>query len=402
MVQMIEDENPNRIVELFNDKTILITGGTGFLGKVLVEKLLRICPNLKKIYLIMREKKGKNIEERLQEIFSGPLFDMLKQRHGKCIFEKVEPIQGDISVPNLGISDADRRKLTTQTEIIYHSAATVQFDDPFKRTVLLNVRGTREMLALARDCKKLMVFGHLSTAYCQETQEVLYEKTYPPPADPHRIIEICEWMDEKTLDIIADHIRGPSANNYTFTKALGEGLVTEQMDNLPVIIQRPSAVIPIWKDPLPGWTDNINGPTGLMIGAGKGVIRTMYGQKDYFADYVSVDLVANCLMCTTYDYVTHKSRRVYNMTASDEIRVTFEEIIQMGRNIIDTRVAFDWVLWYPGGSIHSSRIMHLINFFLFQLLPAFFVDMILFMFGYKPFLQLVESSKENLERLQNI
>jgi fatty acyl-CoA reductase len=65
-------------------------------------------------------------------------------------------------------------------------------------------------------------------------------------------------------------------------------------------------VIPIWKDPLPGWTDNINGPTGLMIGAGKGVIRTMYGQKDYFADYVSVDLVANCLMCTTYDYVTHK------------------------------------------------------------------------------------------------
>jgi hypothetical protein len=36
-------------------------------------------------------------------------------------------------------------------------------------------------------------------------------------------------------------IRGPSANNYTFTKALGEGLVTEQMDNLPVIIQRPSA-----------------------------------------------------------------------------------------------------------------------------------------------------------------
>lgn len=36
-------------------------------------------------------------------------------------------------------------------------------------------------------------------------------------------------------------MRGASANNYTFTKALGEGLVTEYMDTLPVIIQRPSA-----------------------------------------------------------------------------------------------------------------------------------------------------------------
>lgn len=39
---------------------------------------------------------------------------------------------------------------------------------------------------------------------------------------------------------------------------------------------RPSIVIPIYQDPIPGWTDNINGPTGLLIGAGKGVIRTMY------------------------------------------------------------------------------------------------------------------------------
>lgn len=48
------------------------------------------------------------------------------------------------------------------------------------------------------------------------------------------------------------------------------------MDTLPVVVLRPSIVIPIYQDPIPGWTDNINGPTGLLIGAGKGVIRTMY------------------------------------------------------------------------------------------------------------------------------
>lgn len=26
------------------------------------------------------------------------------------------------------------------------------------------------------------------------------------------------------------------------------------------------SVIPIWQEPIPGWTDNINGPTGLLIG----------------------------------------------------------------------------------------------------------------------------------------
>ncbi|KAG8232900.1 hypothetical protein J437_LFUL012814 [Ladona fulva] len=36
-----------------------------------------------------------------------------------------------------------------------------------------------------------------------------------------------------------------------------------------------TAVIPVWKEPLPGWTDNLNGPMGLLIGAGKGVIRTI-------------------------------------------------------------------------------------------------------------------------------
>lgn len=33
-----------------------------------------------------------------------------------------------------------------------------------------------------------------------------------------------------------------------------------------------------YKEPMPGWVDNLNGPTGLLVGAGKGI--TMHDQVD--------------------------------------------------------------------------------------------------------------------------
>lgn len=54
------------IKEFYNDKTILITGGTGFLGKSLIEKLLRSCDGVKQIIFLLRSKKGKSIEERIE------------------------------------------------------------------------------------------------------------------------------------------------------------------------------------------------------------------------------------------------------------------------------------------------------------------------------------------------
>jgi fatty acyl-CoA reductase len=60
--------NTSQIVEFFRDKSVLITGATGFLGKTLLEKLLRSCYDLKKIYLLVRSKKGKDPNERLEEI----------------------------------------------------------------------------------------------------------------------------------------------------------------------------------------------------------------------------------------------------------------------------------------------------------------------------------------------
>lgn len=58
----------SEIYQFYTNKSIFITGATGFLGKALVEKLLRSCYGLDKIYLLVRGKKGKSPMERLDEI----------------------------------------------------------------------------------------------------------------------------------------------------------------------------------------------------------------------------------------------------------------------------------------------------------------------------------------------
>jgi FlaA1/EpsC-like NDP-sugar epimerase len=63
----------SEIQEFYRGANVLITGGTGFMGKVLLEKLLRSCPHLSNIYLLVRSKKGKNVDSRIEEIFDDPV-----------------------------------------------------------------------------------------------------------------------------------------------------------------------------------------------------------------------------------------------------------------------------------------------------------------------------------------
>lgn len=59
------------IAEFYRGRTVFITGATGFMGKVLVEKLLRSCPGVEHLYLLMRPSKGKDVSARLQEFIDN-------------------------------------------------------------------------------------------------------------------------------------------------------------------------------------------------------------------------------------------------------------------------------------------------------------------------------------------
>ena len=44
------------VIDFYRNKNILITGTTGFLGKVLLEKFLYSIPDCGKIYILIRNK----------------------------------------------------------------------------------------------------------------------------------------------------------------------------------------------------------------------------------------------------------------------------------------------------------------------------------------------------------
>nr|CAD7600247.1 unnamed protein product [Timema genevievae] len=315
------------------------------------------------------------------------LFDRLKSEQDVGVLSrKVVGVAGDVLIsPDLGLSSADKELLCRDVSIVYHAAATIRFDEPLKRAVLLNTRGTRQMLELAKAMNKLELFLHISTAYCHLQEKVLYEKMYNPPADPHSIIKCMESVDDDVAEAMTKKVLGDLPNTYAFTKALSEGLVNEQMDKMPVLILRPSIVVPVWKEPLPGWTDNINGPTGLLIGAGKGVIRTMYCNQDGYADYLPVDIAVNGFLLATWNFIANKDheKRVYHLTSSSEIRISWAEIIERGRRITE-KIPLNNIAWYPGGSMKKSKLLHNICVFFFHLLPAYFIDSLIFLAGHKP------------------
>ncbi|XP_039308147.1 fatty acyl-CoA reductase 1-like [Solenopsis invicta] len=83
MLDMSDVPNINdcqsEIPQFFARSNILITGGSGFLGILLIEKLLRCCPDIGKMYLFMRTKKDKSPERRLKDQFDDIVYERLKK-----------------------------------------------------------------------------------------------------------------------------------------------------------------------------------------------------------------------------------------------------------------------------------------------------------------------------------
>lgn len=123
---------------------------------MLIEKLLRSCPDLNKIYILIRPKKGVSIQDRLSQLFNIPLFDLIRQQNPTA-FDKVVPIFGDIMADELGISVEDQNILCQDVSVVIHSAATIRFDEELKVAFEMNVKGTQKVVNLSKKMAKIEV-----------------------------------------------------------------------------------------------------------------------------------------------------------------------------------------------------------------------------------------------------
>lgn len=91
--------------------------------------------------------------------------------------------------------------------------------------------------------------------------------------EPEQVIALTQWLDDKTVENLTPNLIAGRPNTYTFTKALAERMLQRERGSLPVAIVRPSIVLSSYREPVAGWVDNCNGPTGIIAAAGKGFFR---------------------------------------------------------------------------------------------------------------------------------
>ncbi|XP_065867409.1 fatty acyl-CoA reductase 3-like [Euphorbia lathyris] len=341
------------IIQLFENKTILITGATGYLAKIFVEKILRVQPNVKKFYLLVRASDAESAAERLQdEIIGKELFRVIKEKYAENInsfvSEKMSPIPGDISYEHLGIEDSIlREKLWEQVDFVLNFAATTNFDERYEIALGINTMGAVNVVNFAKRCQKIQMLVHVSTAYvCGEDSGTILEKPFSmgkaKKGTEKIVIETETKLAQEKLDQLHSEDVSEKAisaamkdfglerartfgwpNTYVFTKAMGEMLLVHLKETLPVVIIRPTMVSSTYKEPFPGWIEGIKTIDSVIAGYGKGKITCFLSSPQSTLDVIPSDMVINGIILAMVARSKKCSEIIYQIGSSSRNPVRF-------------------------------------------------------------------------------
>jgi fatty acyl-CoA reductase len=274
-------------------RRFFLTGVTGFLGKVVLEELVRRREELRidGIVILIRPLRGRSAVERFRrEVMVSRCFRHLPADWA----DLVTVIEGNLESPDM-VESARRHPALSRVTHVVHAAASVKFALPVAQAARANITTTLHMLDLARSLPALERFVYVSTAYVApdlvggpigETAVTL-----PDSADSLYAQCLSGEAPENRLLVRTGH-----PNSYTLTKAIAERLLLESCGTIPVSVVRPSVITASRTYPFPAWIDSSAGFAAFVLNIGLGHMRAAVCDPDARLDLIPVDEVSRRIL----------------------------------------------------------------------------------------------------------
>jgi len=368
---------------VFRGRRIMLTGSTGFLGKVFLYLLLRHHPEVDKVYLLIRGDRRSSHTRFRREVLESPVMSPLRDHLGprfeRYVEQRLVVIPGDISDPGL-VSDTSEMPEPGQLDAVVHCAGLVNFEASLEKALEANVIGVRNVIEFCRRYGAALM--HVSTCYSAGAAEgQRFENDLPidwcPNAKPgftlareirdaesaiarveaesrdqaHRADFSVEsedssapvaeegggrfetrrktWVEERLREVGRDRARSWGwPNTYSYTKSLGEQLVLAVRGELSVAIVRPSVIESAVRDPFPGWNQGVNTSAPLTYLSGRGY-RFYPAKSDLVLDVLPVDLAAHAMFPVLAALLLKRHEPIYQLCTSDTNPLTMRQLVEL-------------------------------------------------------------------------
>jgi alcohol-forming fatty acyl-CoA reductase len=301
--------------------TVLVTGGSGFVGKAVLNSLLFGTERVR-VLMLLRATDQAEAHRRLVEEILGtePFSSAPAALVDRMLAEgEIEAIYGDLGDDALASQVKD---LLGEVETVIHCAASVSFEEPLDAALRVNGFGPRRLVRAIRAAGADPHFVHVSTAYTADCRvpTVREEDTHPGLADldPAAILELATgWRAEleaeagsspgserRVEERLSERGRRFAAaagwpDTYSMTKAVGEMLLLKESSKTTIV--RPSIVESALRQPRPGWLEGFKVADPLIIAYASRGLTHLPGRADNPIDLVPVDCVANaCIAAAAY------------------------------------------------------------------------------------------------------
>ena len=158
------------IAEQLDGRRIAITGGTGFLGTALIERLLRCVPGLPARAAhparaaAPRSSSAPSARSSATTPSTASARSSAATASPQMVEDRVTPIAGDVGTDGLGLDD-DGRGALAFCDVVIHSAATVSFDSPLDAAVEVNLLGPTRIVETLHDLGVTPHLVSVSTCY---------------------------------------------------------------------------------------------------------------------------------------------------------------------------------------------------------------------------------------------